>query len=396
MTVERTMKHPGSKSVGWALVQAARLHRGRMGDKLASVGLFAGQEQVLQALAAAGPMTMGELAAILRVRPPTASKTISRLATLSLVERHTEPGDARIVRVRLTEEGQARAAARAFEAIARQPAEAPTISRNLYVGLAMIESQALYVLIVALILLFANPLVGRLPEAMAGRSGAVWILAGSAAMAALAIAVGTMASSLGQGRVTGTALESIAEQPEARTEISTALFISLALLESLALYALIRGQYPQDALYVIGFSLYARELDPDDMPSVVLTDRHYGTNMQHALQLARRLLARHRGGNRQVVMITDGEPTAHLEGGDAYFDYPTTRRTWQLTQAEVLRCAREGVTINTFMLEDSPGLVRFVTEMSRINRGRAFFVQPDRLGEYVLVDYLARKQKRVG
>jgi uncharacterized protein with von Willebrand factor type A (vWA) domain len=165
---------------------------------------------------------------------------------------------------------------------------------------------------------------------------------------------------------------------------------------ALALHALIRGQYPQDALYVIGFSLYARELDPDAVPSVVLTDRHYGTNMQHALQLARRLLSRHRGGNRQVVMITDGEPTAHLEGTEAYFDYPTTRRTWQLTQAEVLRCAREGVTINTFMLEDSPGLVRFVSEMSRINRGRAFFVQPDRLGEYVLVDYLARKQKRVG
>jgi uncharacterized protein with von Willebrand factor type A (vWA) domain len=165
---------------------------------------------------------------------------------------------------------------------------------------------------------------------------------------------------------------------------------------ALALHALIRGQYPQDALYVIGFSLYARELDPDDVPGVVLTDRHYGTNMQHALLLARRLLGRHRGGNRQVVMITDGEPTAHMEGSEAYFDYPTSTRTWQLTQAEVARCAREGVTINTFMLEDSPGLVRFVTEMSRLNRGRAFFVQPDRLGEYVLVDYLARKQKRVG
>jgi len=134
--------------------------------------------------------------------------------------------------------GQARAAARALEAIARQPNEAPTISRNLYVGLAMIESQALYVLIVALILLFANPLVTRVPEALARRSGAVWILAGSAAMAALSITLGTL-SSLGQGRVTGTALESIAEQPEARAEISTALFISLALLESLALYALI-------------------------------------------------------------------------------------------------------------------------------------------------------------
>jgi DNA-binding MarR family transcriptional regulator len=104
------MKHPGAKSVGWALVQAARLHRSRMGEKLAELELFAGQEQVLQALAASGLMTMGELAAVLRVRPPTASKTVSRLAALQLVERHAEPDDARIVRVKLTEEGQRKAA----------------------------------------------------------------------------------------------------------------------------------------------------------------------------------------------------------------------------------------------------------------------------------------------
>jgi len=105
------MKHPGVKSVGWALVQAARLHRSRMGDKLADLELFAGQEQVLQALASEGRMTMGELAAILRVRPPTASKTISRLAAMKLVERHTEPGDARVVQVKLTREGKRKAAA---------------------------------------------------------------------------------------------------------------------------------------------------------------------------------------------------------------------------------------------------------------------------------------------
>ena len=105
------MRHPGAKSVGWALVQAARLHRARMGDKLADLGLFAGQEQVLQALASAGLMTMGELATTLRVRPPTASKTVSRLAAMNLVERHAEPDDARVVRVQLTEEGQERAAA---------------------------------------------------------------------------------------------------------------------------------------------------------------------------------------------------------------------------------------------------------------------------------------------
>jgi len=106
-----TSKHPGSKSVGWALVQAARLHRARMGDKLAELGLFAGQEQVVQALAAEGQMTMGELAGILRVRPPTASKTVSRLAALGLVERRAEPDDARVVRVGLTAEGAAKAAA---------------------------------------------------------------------------------------------------------------------------------------------------------------------------------------------------------------------------------------------------------------------------------------------
>ena len=104
-------KPPGAKSVGWALVQAARLHRSRIGDRLAGLGLFAGQEQVVQVLAASGVMTMGDLAATLRVRPPTASKTISRLAALGFVERRTESGDGRVVRVRLTEAGLAKAEA---------------------------------------------------------------------------------------------------------------------------------------------------------------------------------------------------------------------------------------------------------------------------------------------
>jgi DNA-binding MarR family transcriptional regulator len=107
----KTLRPPGAKSVGWALVQAARMHRGRVGDRLASLDLFAGQEQVVQALAAAGTMTMGDLAATLRVRPPTASKTVTRLAALGFVERRAEAGDGRIVRVRLTEAGLARATA---------------------------------------------------------------------------------------------------------------------------------------------------------------------------------------------------------------------------------------------------------------------------------------------
>lgn len=107
----KKMRPPGMRSVGWALVQTARLHRARTGDRLAKIGLFAGQEQVVQALASAGTMTMGDLAALLRVRPPTASKTITRLAALGIVERRAEAGDGRIVRVRLTEAGLAKATA---------------------------------------------------------------------------------------------------------------------------------------------------------------------------------------------------------------------------------------------------------------------------------------------
>ena len=108
---DKRLRPPGAKSVGWALVQAARLHRARTGDRLAKLGLFAGQEQVVQALAAAGTMTMGDLAALLRVRPPTASKTVTRLAALGIVERRAESGDGRVVRVQLTEAGLAKAEA---------------------------------------------------------------------------------------------------------------------------------------------------------------------------------------------------------------------------------------------------------------------------------------------
>jgi F-type H+-transporting ATPase subunit c len=143
------------------------------------------------------------------------------------------------VGVMLPAVGQARAASRAIDAIARQPDEATTISRNLFVGLAMIESLALYVLIVVLILLFANPLLAELTSAAHRGPAAVWFLAASVIAAALAITGGTMLAAVGQGRVTAAALNGIAEQPGARDSISTALFISLALLESLALYALI-------------------------------------------------------------------------------------------------------------------------------------------------------------
>ncbi|HVQ75407.1 MAG TPA: VWA domain-containing protein [Candidatus Binatia bacterium] len=163
---------------------------------------------------------------------------------------------------------------------------------------------------------------------------------------------------------------------------------------ALALAALIRGQFPRDALYVVGFSLYAREFTAAKLPRVSWTDCDIGTNMHAGFLLSRQLLARHQGGNRQIIMVTDGEPTAHLEGGVADFAYPPTRRTVQETLREVQRCTRAGITINTFMLERSPWLTAFVEEMARINRGRAFFSSADKLGEYVLVDYVRARRAR--
>ena len=92
-------------------------------------------------------------------------------------------------------------------------------------------------------------------------------------------------------------------------------------------------------------------------------------------------------------MITDGEPTAHFEGGQVEFSYPPTRATITETLREVRRCTKEGITINTFMLERSRALAEFVAHMTKLNRGRAFYATPERLGEYVLVDYVANKRK---
>jgi uncharacterized protein with von Willebrand factor type A (vWA) domain len=162
---------------------------------------------------------------------------------------------------------------------------------------------------------------------------------------------------------------------------------------ALALHALIRGQFPRDSLHIVGFSLYAREFSAADLPELSPSGTNIGTNMHAAFMLARTLLGRQKGVNKQIIMITDGEPTAHMEGGEAEFAYPPTRRTLQETLREVQRCTREGITINTFMLERSTMLAAFVEQMAKINRGRAFFATPERLGEYVLVDYVSNKRR---
>ena len=164
---------------------------------------------------------------------------------------------------------------------------------------------------------------------------------------------------------------------------------------AVALNTLIRTQFPRDHLSVIGFAYYAREIRPETLPELTWHGYEYGTNLQHALLLARRILARQHAANREIVVITDGEPTAHFEGGQVEFSYPPTRRTIHETLREVQRCTRDGITINTFMLERSRALAEFVALVTRLNRGRAFYASPERLGEYVLVDFVARRTKRV-
>jgi uncharacterized protein with von Willebrand factor type A (vWA) domain len=165
---------------------------------------------------------------------------------------------------------------------------------------------------------------------------------------------------------------------------------------ALALHTLISTRYPQDAIELIGFSRYARVLRAADLPSLSW-DMVQGTNLQHALLLASRHLARHPDAEPVVMVVTDGEPTAHLmANGSAWFDWPTHPETTAATMAEVERVTRRGATINVFMLDDEPGLVRFVNAMAARNGGRVFTPDANRLGDYVISDYLRARQGRRG
>ena len=162
---------------------------------------------------------------------------------------------------------------------------------------------------------------------------------------------------------------------------------------AMALHSLISTQFPRDYLGIVGFSEVAREIRPQDLPEVSW-DFVYGTNMQHGFQISRRLLARE-GGTRQIIMITDGEPTAHFEPGmtEPFFSYPPVRETVDATLREVMRCTRDGIRINTFMLDPTGHLRAFVEQLTKLNKGRAFFTTPETLGDYVLVDFIEQKRE---
>jgi uncharacterized protein with von Willebrand factor type A (vWA) domain len=163
----------------------------------------------------------------------------------------------------------------------------------------------------------------------------------------------------------------------------------------MALHSLISSQYPRDYLGIVGFSEVARELKASQLPEVSW-DFVYGTNMQHGFAIARRLLAR-QSGTKQIIMITDGEPTAHITAsGDVFFNYPPVKETVDATLREVARCTREGIRINTFMLDANSYLKAFVEKLTQMNRGRAFFTTPETLGDYVLVDFIEQRRAMRG
>jgi uncharacterized protein with von Willebrand factor type A (vWA) domain len=164
---------------------------------------------------------------------------------------------------------------------------------------------------------------------------------------------------------------------------------------AMALYWLIHSQFPRDYFYLVGFSDYAMEFKEEDLPEITWNYWNSGTNMQHGLMLARRLLSRQKVANKHVIMVTDGEPTTHLEEGHAYFSYPPSHRTIEETLKEAKRCTQDGITINTFMLEANYYLMDFIDRLTKVNNGRAFYSTPNQLGEYVMVDYLRSRKRRI-
>ncbi|MGE0879502.1 MAG: VWA domain-containing protein [Acidimicrobiia bacterium] len=197
------------------------------------------------------------------------------------------------------------------------------------------------------------------------------------------------------------------ERTENVTRSSTVLMLDLSLSMpmrdnflaakkvAMALHSLISSQFPRDYLGIVGFSEVARELKPEQLPEVSW-DFVYGTNMQHAFQIARRMLAK-QTGTKQIIMITDGEPTAHITpSGDVFFNYPPVPETVEATLREVARCTKDDIRINTFMLDATGYLKSFVEKLTALNKGRAFFTTPDTLGDYVLVDFIEHKRSLLG
>jgi len=194
------------------------------------------------------------------------------------------------------------------------------------------------------------------------------------------------------------------ERTEHTTQASTVLLLDLsfsmvqadrfvpAKKVAIAMHSLISSQFPRDFLSIIGFSSIAYPIRPDQLPEVSW-DREYGTNMHHAFALARKQLAG-KAGTKQIIMITDGEPTSHITPeGYPIFTYPYIQESVELAMREVMRLTKEGITLNSFVLDANGSLRQIIEQMAEINKGRAFFTSADTLGDYVLVDFLENRRR---
>lgn len=169
---------------------------------------------------------------------------------------------------------------------------------------------------------------------------------------------------------------------------------------ALAMESLVRSLHPRDYFGIVGFFTRAVELKPKDLPEATWNMGDPFTNLQDGLHLAMELLEKRPSVNQQMIVITDGQPTAYCRQGRLYCEWPLSfggisQRAAEETLREAERVTRKGITINTFMLDDSPVLRGFVDDLTRINKGRAFYTRPDRLGEYLLVDYVSRHRRKV-
>jgi len=164
---------------------------------------------------------------------------------------------------------------------------------------------------------------------------------------------------------------------------------------ALALHTLIQTYFPQDRLHVVGFSSYARPLKGKDLPCLNWDLDNPYTNMEEGLILAKSFLNREHAPNKQIIMVSDGEPTAHIESGKVFFQFPPHPKTLAKTLLEFKKCASRGINLNIFMLGQDAQLLQFVQQVSKVNRGRAFYTTPNNLGRYLLVDFLSQKRKWV-
>jgi len=171
---------------------------------------------------------------------------------------------------------------------------------------------------------------------------------------------------------------------------------------ALALNRLIETKFPQDTLHLVAFRSNAKIIRTEDLPSIVAITyfMEHGTDIKEAFRFSRQLLEKKRAKNQQIILITDGEPTACStgQGGRLHSGWGSAslqRRIVRETLKEAQRCTQRGIRINTFMLGMDYYRMGFVDRLTKMNTGRVFYTSPDEIGNYLVVDYLANKRRRL-